>query len=181
MLAVALAAGAAVGGWTELALAGIAVIIGVAFILCRLELAVAVLAASFFFTNYLNNGASVLSIDDVRDGIAGTDARAPPRDDRQPQRRRHHEPRRAYRDDTPAPDLLDLAMWLAGTPCGPLYSKMSAPTANWTHWCAPSRHPRTDPGGTRKSTPSAKGWDTVRCPARDMSAGSEPIPTRLIP
>ena len=40
MLAVALAAGAAVGGWTELALAGIAVIIGVAFILCRLELAV---------------------------------------------------------------------------------------------------------------------------------------------
>lgn len=63
MLAVALAAGAAVGGWTELALAGIAAIIGVAFILCRLELAVAVLAASFFFTNYLNNGASVLSID----------------------------------------------------------------------------------------------------------------------
>jgi uncharacterized protein DUF6933 len=29
----------------------------------------------------------------------------------------------AYRQDTPAPDLLALAIRLAGMPCGPLYSK----------------------------------------------------------
>jgi hypothetical protein len=33
----------------------------------------------------------------------------------------------AYRDDTPAPDLLALAMRLATTPCGPLYSKHVSP------------------------------------------------------
>jgi hypothetical protein len=33
----------------------------------------------------------------------------------------------AYRDDTPAPDLLELALRLAGTPCGPLYSKNVSP------------------------------------------------------
>jgi hypothetical protein len=33
----------------------------------------------------------------------------------------------AYRDDTPAPDLLRLAMRLATTPCGPLYSKNVSP------------------------------------------------------
>jgi hypothetical protein len=32
-----------------------------------------------------------------------------------------------YRSDTPAPDLLDLAMRLATTPCGPLYSKHISP------------------------------------------------------
>jgi hypothetical protein len=32
-----------------------------------------------------------------------------------------------YRDDTPAPDLLGLAMRLATTPCGPLYSKHLSP------------------------------------------------------
>jgi hypothetical protein len=33
----------------------------------------------------------------------------------------------AYRDDTPAPDLRDLALRLATTPCGPLYSKHVSP------------------------------------------------------
>lgn len=33
----------------------------------------------------------------------------------------------AYRDATPAPDLLSLAMRLATTPCGPLYSKNVSP------------------------------------------------------
>ena len=33
----------------------------------------------------------------------------------------------AYRGDTPAPDLLALAMRLATTPCGPLYSKHVSP------------------------------------------------------
>ena len=34
---------------------------------------------------------------------------------------------RAYRGDTPAPDLLALAIGLATTPCGPLYSKHISP------------------------------------------------------
>ncbi|HEY1919930.1 MAG TPA: hypothetical protein VGH27_30530 [Streptosporangiaceae bacterium] len=33
----------------------------------------------------------------------------------------------AYRQDTPAPDLPGLAMRLAATPCGPLYSKNISP------------------------------------------------------
>jgi hypothetical protein len=33
----------------------------------------------------------------------------------------------AYRGDTPAPDLLSLAMRLAATPCGPLYSTHISP------------------------------------------------------
>ena len=33
----------------------------------------------------------------------------------------------AYRGDTPAPDLVALAMRLAATPCGPLYSKHISP------------------------------------------------------
>ena len=33
----------------------------------------------------------------------------------------------AYRGDTPTPDLLALAMRLAATPCGPLYSKHVSP------------------------------------------------------
>ena len=33
----------------------------------------------------------------------------------------------AYQGDTPAPDLLALAIRLAGTPCGPLYSKHVSP------------------------------------------------------
>ena len=32
-----------------------------------------------------------------------------------------------YRDDTPRPDLLSLAMFLAKTPCTPLYSKHTSP------------------------------------------------------
>ena len=33
----------------------------------------------------------------------------------------------SYRGDIPAPDLLALAMHLAATPCGPLYSKHVSP------------------------------------------------------
>ena len=33
----------------------------------------------------------------------------------------------AYRENTPAPDLLGLAMRLAATPCGPLYSRNVSP------------------------------------------------------
>jgi hypothetical protein len=33
----------------------------------------------------------------------------------------------AYRADTPVPDLVALAMRLATTPCGPLYSKHVSP------------------------------------------------------
>jgi hypothetical protein len=33
----------------------------------------------------------------------------------------------AYRNDTPVPDLLTLAVRLAATPCGPLYSKHVSP------------------------------------------------------
>ena len=33
----------------------------------------------------------------------------------------------AYRSDTPGPDLLALALRLAATPCGPLYSKHISP------------------------------------------------------
>jgi hypothetical protein len=33
----------------------------------------------------------------------------------------------AYRDDTPAPDLTDLAIRLAATPCSPFYSKNVSP------------------------------------------------------
>lgn len=32
-----------------------------------------------------------------------------------------------YRGDTPAPELLEIAMRLATTPCGPLYSKHVSP------------------------------------------------------
>jgi hypothetical protein len=46
----------------------------------------------------------------------------------------------AYRGDTPVPDLLALAMRLAATPCGPLYSKHVSPdrelAALWRS-CAP--------------------------------------------
>jgi len=57
--------------------------------------------------------------------------RLPPRQDREPQRGRHHEQftflADAYRGDMPVPDLLALAMRLAATPCGPLYSKHVSP------------------------------------------------------
>jgi len=72
MLAVALGAGIAVGNWTALALAGLAAIVGLTFMLCRLDVAVAVLAASFFFTNYLNNGASLLTIEKALGALAVT-------------------------------------------------------------------------------------------------------------
>jgi O-antigen ligase len=53
----------AAGNWPVFALAGLAAIVGLAFLLCRLDLAVAVRTARFFFTNYLNHGAGLLTID----------------------------------------------------------------------------------------------------------------------
>ena len=48
----------------------------------------------------------------------------------------------AYRSDTPAPDLLALAMRLAATPCGPLYSKHVSPdrelAALWRSFAPPA-------------------------------------------
>ena len=48
----------------------------------------------------------------------------------------------AYRGDTPAPDLLALAMRLAATPCGPLYSKHVSPgrelDALWRSFAPPA-------------------------------------------
>jgi O-antigen ligase len=59
------ALGAAIGtvDRTGLVLAGLAFIVVLSLILSRLEVAVAVLAATFFFTAYLNHGAGILTID----------------------------------------------------------------------------------------------------------------------
>ena len=72
MLAFAFGAGIVTGHWAGLALAGIAAIVVLAVILCRLDLAVAVLAASFFFTSYLNHGAGLLTIDKGLGALAVT-------------------------------------------------------------------------------------------------------------
>jgi hypothetical protein len=49
----------------------------------------------------------------------------------------------AYRGDTPAPDLLALALRLAATPCGPLYSKHVSPDrkldALWRSFTPPAK------------------------------------------
>jgi O-Antigen ligase len=63
MLAVALGVAIAAVNWGLLALAGGAVVVILGIILFRLDLAVAVLAAAFFFTAYLNHGSSILTID----------------------------------------------------------------------------------------------------------------------
>ena len=63
MLAVALCAAVVAVNWALLALAGLAVVVVLGFILFRLDLAVAVLAATFFFNAYLNHGAGILTID----------------------------------------------------------------------------------------------------------------------
>ena len=48
----------------------------------------------------------------------------------------------AYRGNTPVPDLLALAMRLAATPCGPLYSKHVSPgrelDALWRSFAPPA-------------------------------------------
>jgi O-antigen ligase len=59
------ALGAAIGtvDRTELVLGGLALVVVLSLILSRLELAVAVLAATFYFNAYLNHGAGILTID----------------------------------------------------------------------------------------------------------------------
>jgi O-antigen ligase len=59
------ALGAAVGtvDRTELVLGGLALVVILSLILSRLEVAVAVLAATFFFNAYVNHGVGILTID----------------------------------------------------------------------------------------------------------------------
>jgi hypothetical protein len=70
--ALALALGAAVvaGNAAVLAVAGLAVILVLGLLLCRLDLAVAVLAAGFFFSAYLNRGAGLLTINKALGALA---------------------------------------------------------------------------------------------------------------
>ncbi len=53
-----------------LTLGGLAAIVGVGVLLCRLDLAVALLAADFFFIAYLNHGAGIVTIDKVIGALA---------------------------------------------------------------------------------------------------------------
>lgn len=62
-LAVALCAAVAAVHWALLALAGLAAVVVLGLILFRLDFAVAVLTATFFFNAYLNHGAGILTID----------------------------------------------------------------------------------------------------------------------
>ena len=70
MLAVAIGAAIAAVQWAALALAGLAVVVVAGLVLFRLDLAVAVLAATFFFNAYLNHGAGILTIDKAIGALA---------------------------------------------------------------------------------------------------------------
>jgi O-antigen ligase len=63
VLAVAMGIAIAAVSWPMPALAGLAVVVVVGVILFRLDLAVAVLAATFFFNAYINHGVGILTID----------------------------------------------------------------------------------------------------------------------
>ena len=63
VLVVALGAAVVVGTWAIPVIAGLGAAVILGLILCRLDLAVAVLAADFFFTAYLVRGAGILTID----------------------------------------------------------------------------------------------------------------------
>jgi O-antigen ligase len=63
LLAVAAGVAVVAVNWGLLALAAGAVIVIIGITLLRLDVAVALLAAAFFFTAYLNHGASILTID----------------------------------------------------------------------------------------------------------------------
>jgi putative inorganic carbon (hco3(-)) transporter len=63
MSVVALAVAIGTVDRTGLVLAGLALIVVLSLILFRLDVAVAILAASFFFNAYLNHGAGILTID----------------------------------------------------------------------------------------------------------------------
>jgi O-antigen/teichoic acid export membrane protein len=70
LLAVASGAAIIVGNWAELTFAGIVAVIVLGLILCRLDLAVAVLAVSFFFNAYLAHGAGIITADKVLGALA---------------------------------------------------------------------------------------------------------------
>jgi O-Antigen ligase len=63
MLAVAAGAAAVAGRWAIPAVAGLAAIVFLGLILRRLDLAVAVLAAGFFFNAYLTRGTGIVTFD----------------------------------------------------------------------------------------------------------------------
>ena len=69
-LAVVLLAAAAVGHWPLYLAGGIAVTLLIGVLLCRLELAVAVLAAGFFFNAYLAKGLGILTVDKAIGALA---------------------------------------------------------------------------------------------------------------
>jgi O-antigen ligase len=70
VLAVASAAGVAVANSFLLALAGLAAVVVLVLLLCRLDLVVALLAADFFFNAYVNHGAGIITIDKVIGALA---------------------------------------------------------------------------------------------------------------
>lgn len=70
MLVIASAAGIAVANWLVLVLAGLAAIALAVLLLSRLDLAVALLAADFFFNAYLNHGAGLVTIDKAIGALA---------------------------------------------------------------------------------------------------------------
>src|SRR5690348_13193304 len=72
VLAVASAAGVAVANSFLLALAGLAAVVILVVMLCRLDLVVALLAADFFFNSYLSHGAGLITIDKVIGALAVT-------------------------------------------------------------------------------------------------------------
>ena len=70
MLVVASAAGIVLANWMIFFLAGLAVTGVIVLLLCRLDLAVALLAADFFFNAYLNHGLGIVTIDKVIGALA---------------------------------------------------------------------------------------------------------------
>jgi O-antigen ligase len=70
VLAVASVAGVAVANSFLLALAGLAAVVVLVLLLCRLDLVVALLAADFFFNSYLSHGAGLITIDKVIGALA---------------------------------------------------------------------------------------------------------------
>jgi O-antigen ligase len=63
LVALALAAAVLLGRWTLLTVAAIVAIAVLGLILSRLDIAVAILAADFFFSAYLSHGAGIITVD----------------------------------------------------------------------------------------------------------------------
>jgi O-antigen ligase len=63
VVALALAAVVPAGGWPVPTVAALAAVVVFGLILCRLDIAVAMLAAEFFFNSYLAHGAGIITID----------------------------------------------------------------------------------------------------------------------